>query len=315
MTKTRTVLSISLGSSKRDHETTLVVGDVTVVLRRMGTDGDVERALALYRQYDGAVDAFGVGGTDLFLEVGRRRYPLQDGLRIRRVVQRSKIADGNGIRSGLERRVVARLAARGVRLKGMPAFVTSGTDRWWLAEALVEAGCDAVFGDLMVVLGLPLPMRSLSALERVARVVAPVVLRLPTSMFYPTGTQQQKAPRPSRVLAPHLARARIIAGDFNQIARNLPADLHCKMILTNTTTADDVAELARRGLALLATCTPRLGGRTFGTNVVEAMLLALIDRPQEAISPADLEREMDRVGLEPAFEILDPEAMARSGWA
>jgi hypothetical protein len=50
-----------------------------------------------------------------------------------------------------------------------------------------------------------------------------------------------------------------------------------KWVITNTTTAEDVEFLRERCVELLITSTPRLEGRTFGTNVIEATLVALKD--------------------------------------
>lgn len=57
------VLSISLGSSTRDHTTEAKFLGQRFWLSRQGTDGDFKRYLQMYREYDGKVDAFGIGGA------------------------------------------------------------------------------------------------------------------------------------------------------------------------------------------------------------------------------------------------------------
>ncbi|MCX7682555.1 MAG: quinate 5-dehydrogenase, partial [Anaerolineae bacterium] len=57
-------VSISLGSSTRDKKVTLTLLGQEITLERIGTDGDVAQAIRLYRELDGKVDAFGVGGID-----------------------------------------------------------------------------------------------------------------------------------------------------------------------------------------------------------------------------------------------------------
>ena len=59
------IVSISLGSAKRDHQVVREFGGESFLIERIGTDGDKERAIALIRALDGKVDAFGLGGTDL----------------------------------------------------------------------------------------------------------------------------------------------------------------------------------------------------------------------------------------------------------
>ena len=51
--KTKRVISISLGSSERDAEGFLELGDTVIRLERRGTDGDMEKAAALLQAYDG----------------------------------------------------------------------------------------------------------------------------------------------------------------------------------------------------------------------------------------------------------------------
>jgi hypothetical protein len=57
--------------------------------------------------------------------------------------------------------------------------------------------------------------------------------------------------------------------------------------LTNTLTARDVEELRARGVARLVSTTPDFGGRSFGTNVIEAALLALLGKRWEDVTPDD----------------------------
>ncbi len=301
------ILSISLGASSRDHVTEVDFLGQRCRLTRLGTNGDLAKAIALYKEYDGKVDAFGVGGTMFFLEIAGRRYYWRDIQPIREAVRISKIGDGNGVKSILARKAVealeARLAAEGRTLRGMKALMTAAVDRYSMAEALDRAGCKMVIGDFMFALGLPIPMHTLRTLRFVAAVLLPVLSRLPFTWFYPVGEKQEKEPqtRWNR----YYQEAELVAGDFLQIRDYMPQDLRGKIVLTNTTTAQDVAELARRGLSLLVTTTPRLEGRSFGTNVIEAALLALIDKPQEEITKQDLAELIERIPIQPGIEKLN----------
>lgn len=301
------ILSISLGASSRDHVTEVDFLGQRCRLTRLGTNGDLAKAIALYKEYDGKVDAFGVGGTMFFLEIAGRRYYWRDIQPIREAVRISKIGDGNGVKSILARKAVealeARLAAEGRTLRGMKALMTAAVDRYSMAEALDRAGCKMVIGDFMFALGLPIPMHTLRTLRFVAAVLLPVLSRLPFTWFYPVGEKQEKEPqtRWNR----YYQEAELVAGDFLQIRDYMPQDLRGKIVLTNTTTAQDVAELARRGLSLLVTTTPRLEGRSFGTNVIEAALLALIDKPQEEITKQDMADLIDRIPIQPGIEKLN----------
>ena len=301
------VVSISLGSPARDHAVEIRLLGEQVRVERRGTNGDLARAIALYRELDGTVDAFGVGGIEFYLSVANRRYYWRDAKRIRAAVRRSKIGDGNGVRPILARRAVTalerHLREQGHTLRDMTVLKTTAVARYFLAQALTDAGCDVVLGDFMFTLGLPLPVKSLAAARALARVLLPAVTQLPYRWLYTLGEEQVRPP--TGKWASHYAGARIIAGDYLQIREHMPADLRGKIVITNTTTARDVEDLRQRGVWLLVTETPRLNGRTFGSNVVEGMLLALLDKPQEDVTPEDFEALIERIPLEPALEVLN----------
>lgn len=291
------VVSVSLGSPKRDHTAQIEFLGETVVLERVGTGGDIPRALRLIRELDGKVDAFGMGGIDLYIFVGGRRYTFRDGKRIKAAARRTPMVDGSGLKNTLERQVVRYLSNDlKIPLQGMKVFMVAAVDRFGMAEALVDAGCEMVFGDLMFGLGIPLPIRSLRGLARVARVLAPVVTQLPFNMLYPTGERQEVTiPKHTK----YFEWAEMVAGDFNYIKRHMPPDLTGKIILTNTVTPGDVAQLKQRGVSRLITTTPDLGGRSFGTNVIEAMLVAIAGKKPEDMRPEDYQDLLGKIGFRP----------------
>jgi hypothetical protein len=301
------ILSVSLGASSRDHTTEVEFLGQRCQLSRLGTDGDFPKALELYRQYDGKVDAFGVGGTMFFLEVAGRRYYWRDIQCIRDAVKVSKIGDGNGVKSILARKAVQalerHLSSEGRTLKGMKALMTAAVDRYSMADALDRAGCRMVIGDFMFALGLPIPLHSMRMMRFLAAILLPLITRMPFHWFYPLGEAQEKEPeaRWNR----YYEEAELIAGDFLQIRDYMPTDLSGKIVLTNTTTRQDVENLKKRGLHLLITSTPRMEGRSFGTNVIEATLLALIDKPQSEIGQQDLLDLIERIPIEPSIEKLN----------
>jgi hypothetical protein len=301
------VLSVSVGSSSRDHTTQRTFLGQDVELSRQGTDGDLDKAIEMYKRYDGEVDAFGVGGLEFYLGVGKRRYYFREVKRIRQVVRVSKIGDGNGVKGLLVRRAItaleAHLNAEGRTLRGMKAMKTNAVDRYVMAEALVRAGCQPTFCDFMFSLGMPIPMRKLSTVRVVAAFLLPFITQMPFKWFYPLGSAQDLPPQPR--WTEYYQQADILAGDFVSIRAHMPDDLQGKIVITNTTTAQNVEELRERGLSILVTTTPRLGGRSFGTNVMEATLLALMDKPQSKVDSSDFLDLIERIPLKPNIEVLN----------
>jgi hypothetical protein len=301
------VISISLGSPSRDHTTRREFLGQEFELSRQGTDGDFDRAVDLYREFDGKVDAFGVGGAEFFLEVGDRKYYFRDIKRIREAIKISKVGDGNGVKGILAQRALAvlekHLNKEDRTIVGMKALITTAVDRYQMAAAVTDAGCDAVYGDFMFTLNLPIAVRSLATVRLLAAILLPVFTQFPFMWFYPTGAQQDKEPEPK--WEKYYREAELIAGDFLQIRHHMPPDLRGKIIVTNTTTERNVEELRQRGLHILVTTTPRLEGRSFGTNVMEGTLLTLMDKPQSEVTPADFLDLIERIPLEPNLEVLN----------
>lgn len=267
------IVSVSLGSSLRDHRVETVIQGERVIIERIGTDGDRKKFIEIIQSLDGTVDAFGMGGMDRYIYVNQQRYTFREAEKMARYARRTPILDGSGVKNTWERLVVERLADHPeVRLRGRKVLLVSAADRFGMAETLVRMGCEVVFGDLMFALGMPLPIHSLTVLERLAKVMAPVLTKLPISFLYPTGKKQEES---KERFVRHYEQAEVIAGDFHFIRRYLPQKIPGKIILTNTVTEEDIQLLAQRGAHWLITTTPHLEGRSFGTNVMEALLVAL----------------------------------------
>jgi hypothetical protein len=85
----------------------------------------------------------------------------------------------------------------------------------------------------------------------------------------------------------------------------MPLDLSGKVIITNTTTASDVDLVRSRGLSYLVTSTPRLDGRSFGANVLEAALIAYAGKSR-VLSDTELFALAKELGLKPTVQELNP---------
>lgn len=296
------VVSVSLGSSRRNHVVeTEILGEMFRI-ERIGTNGDLEEAVKIIRSLDGKVDAFGMGGIDLYITAGQKRYAFKDALRLKGAAESTPIVDGSGLKDTLERRTVHYLVQQGLfDFAEKDVLLVCGVDRFGMAEALVEAGAKVTFGDLIFGLNIPLPLKSLQTLSLAGRTLGPIVSRLPFKYFYPTGEQQNVI---YERYGKYYEMNEVIAGDFHYIKKYMPAQLKGKTILTNTVTFADVELLAHRGAEYLITTTPEFEGRSFGTNVMEAVLVALAEKPVEAITAQDYHQLLDLVNFRPRVERL-----------
>lgn len=301
----KTIVSVSLGSSTRDHRVIVDwLGD-KFDISRIGFDGSIDRAIEKLVDIDGRVDAIGLGGIDVYLYAGSKRYALRDGLRMLESVKKTPVVDGSGLKNTLERETVRHLQEHGiVDFRGLPVLMVSALDRFGMAQALVAAGARVTFGDFIFALDLDKAVTTLDEFEREARKYLPDACKLPFQFFYPTGKKQERPPQPK--YPQYYEAAKVIAGDFHFIRQFMPDSLAGKIILTNTVTQANVAELRDRGVALLVTSTPNLGGRSFGTNVMEAALLAKLGKRWEDVAESDYLDLLHRLRFEPRIEALAP---------
>lgn len=297
-------VSISLGSSTRDKRVEVELLGEKVIIERIGTDGDEAKAMALYRELDGKVDAFGMGGIDLVMGTVEHSYPIRAAYRLIKDVHKTPVVDGRGVKHTVERRCMAYVEAQiGAELQPKRALLNVALDRYGMAESVLEAGYDTVFGDLQFALGIPIPLHSLRAVNRLASVLAPLVGRFaPISMIVPIGEKQHAS-------TPRFTRwyqwATVIAGDCHYTRRYMPPELPGKTILTNTTTEADVEIFRKAGVHYLITTTPRYEGRSFGTNMLEAALTAIAGKGRR-LTHAELLEMFETLALYPQIQELNP---------
>lgn len=269
-------VSVSIGSSKRDKAVEVELFDEKIKLERIGTDGDMEKAARLYRELDGKVDALGVGGAILGIMVDRRWYPFHSVLSLIKDVKKTPVVDGTGLKMTLEKRVAGVTDQILEDNHGEKrVLITAALDRWGTARSFFDAGYSCAMCDLMFALGLPLPIRSIATIKIVASILLPVLTRMPFRWLYPVGEQQEKrTPKWHN----YFRWATVISGDCHYVTRYMPDDMKDKIVVTNTTTISDRELFRRSGVRHLITTTPVMEERTFGTNMIEAALVAISGR-------------------------------------
>lgn len=292
-------VSVSIGSSKRDKAVELELLGETVRIERIGTDGDMEKAAQMFAELDGKVDAFGVGGADLGVLVDGKWYRLYGAEPLVRYVKKTPVVDGVGVKNTLERRV-AQFIEKNIEVSPKRVLFTAGVDRWGMTKSFLEAGYECVFGDLMFALDIPIPIKSEGALKTAASLMMPIVGRLPFKMLYPTGDDQEKnTPKHGK----YYEWASVIAGDCHFIKRYMPARMDGKVICTNTTTPADVEAFRKAGVSTLVTTTPVMDGRSFGTNMIEAALVAVSGKGRP-LTHDELNELIDKLGFAPQIQKL-----------
>jgi hypothetical protein len=76
------------------------------------------------------------------------------------------------------------------------------------------------------------------------------------------------------------------------------------VVATNTTTTEDVAIFRQIGIKYLVTSTPVLDGRSFGTNMMEAALIAISGKGRK-LTGEELNLLLDQLRFEPQIQELN----------
>ncbi|NTW02600.1 MAG: serine carboxypeptidase, partial [Oscillochloris sp.] len=287
------VVSISLGSSVRDYRFTTTILGQHIQIERVGTNGDISRASELIREYDGKVDAIGLGGLTPVFRVGAARYPHQEAIHIASQAQRTPVVDGGVLKNTLERWAVAQTARKVPELfRYKRVLFTSGIERYQMAAALAQYNVKMRFADPIIHSGLRFlpPPRSLRQLEFYAATTLPITALLPYRLLHPVALGQEgHDPRAEK----HFQWAHVIAGDFAFIRRFAPEDLKGKTIVTDDPSPEEIEDLRQRGVTTLVTMHPPLlsldgspSPRPFvSTDILEAVITAIQEterQPNEA---------------------------------
>lgn len=293
----RHVVSVSLGSSKRNKSYELEILGEPFKIERLGTDGDLTAFAQMFTDLNGKVDCLGVGGADIYVVVGRRRYAFRQIQKLISGAGVTPVVDGSGLKHTLERETIRSLQADGiVDFAKEKVLLVSAVDRFGMAQALIEAGATTTYGDLLFGLGLPIPIRSYRTVELFGRLVLPIITKLPFKWFYPTGEKQDtRTPKFPKVFG----EATLICGDWHYIKRYAPDRLEGKTILTQTLRQADFDWLRTTGAKRAITTTPIMGGETFATNVMEGVIVALNQKPPSELKESDYLDTLKRLEWKP----------------
>ncbi|MCE7737662.1 MAG: quinate 5-dehydrogenase [Candidatus Heimdallarchaeota archaeon] len=298
----KSAVSISLGSAIRDHQGIINLGGTEVSVQRIGVDGDSKLMNQRYKELDGKVDAFGAGGFIFGFKMDDRYYTLRSVKKLTKGVILTPVVDGSGVKTTVERTALQSIWSEIEHLfdnKPKTALVTSAIDRWGMTKSITDAGFETVFGDLYFALGIRKEIKTQKGAKRLARLMMPIVKFMPISMLYPVGdTQKERKPKYTHLFE----NATVIGGDFIYTKKYSPDDMKEKIILTNTTTKDDRDDLFSRGVEAIITTTPEIGGRSFGTNVLEAAIVAEAGL-NRGLTEEEMLQKVDQFNLKPTLHL------------
>ena len=300
----KTVVSISLGTSKRDKKDIVEMLGETFQLERRGTDGDMKKFGELFKELDGKVDALGVGGADIYLVLENKKYAFSEILKLITPVTKTPVVDGGGLKHTLERQTIEALNdSKEIDFANSKVLLVSAVDRFGMAQALDKTGAKVVYGDLLFGIGVPIALKSYKSVKSFGSIILPIITKLPFKWFYPTGEKQEKR---TPKFPKYFEEADIICGDWHYIHKFMPDKLPGKIIITQTLRKADLEFLKGAGIKAAITTTPMVNGETFATNVMEGVIVAHLGKKPKDISPQEYLDVLSQLGWKPNRIDLNP---------
>jgi hypothetical protein len=169
------IISISLGSSKRDKIVNARFLGEEFVLERKGCNSDLKRMVEEIKKADGNADMITIGGIHINYITLKSKVPFRDAKKLVKAAVKTPVVDGENFREWIEPYFVKLLIDRGVIHKNQTVLFPMSANRLAMAKQFVDAGFEKIiYGDLVYDLGVNIPLYSLNAVNRIAAIGAPI---------------------------------------------------------------------------------------------------------------------------------------------
>lgn len=190
------IVSLSLGSSKRNKFTNFKFQDFDIYLARVGIDGDYYTLKKLIKNLqDSDIDSIGLGGTDLFLFIEDKKYIIKDSYKLAKLSIKKSIFDGSIIKNIIEKKIIQNLIDQKVINNNQVVLQVSSLDRFSAVKTFIENNFKVLIGDLVFALKTDKIIYNLTELKKIANLLLQDVLNLPFYLLYPIGKKQEEEKR------------------------------------------------------------------------------------------------------------------------
>nr|WHW29590.1 hypothetical protein [uncultured bacterium] len=290
------VVTVSLGASSQDFSFETDFLGQRFQVKRMGADNDTGKAWELMRRQQASVDAIGLGEIGDHWHVGQSTVVNKETKRLLNVVTRVPATTGATLRRLLQVRAVRYVQNHlGHYFNNNLVLFLSGMRNYDMAMALSDYTPNISFADAMAQTGAPALLGSLTQLE-----------------LYAKGSKLALSGRPGELLesmlpgfkgkriASAVGKAQVIVGTFAELKEVGNAEnLAGKTVITSAVDEDREAFFKRCKVNLVIDVSPQLFERVVGVNVIEAMILAAVGKPGEAMSDDDYQEILDELDITP----------------
>lgn len=310
------VISISLGSSANDYEFQTQFLGQKFKIKRIGTNGDYDKAVDLLVQLDGEADAFGLGSVKLptpnknltlinmassFLD-----FVKDDSAKIAKLRSRLKtpVTTGDHLIG-----VAHEWAIRSLQFEHKGYFSNarvlflSGMSNYRMAKVMSEFTENLSFADPVIENGISKLLNSFRDLDLYAKGLHDVLKWVPSKRLTSSALPIKKWNK--YILRKAMQKAHIIVVPYLNFYDYLEdctlEELGGKTIITSTAYDDRVEFLKNQGVDVIIDTTPKMVKRVVGVNVLEALVIAALGKKQHQITDEEMLELMSstKTGLRP----------------
>jgi predicted amino acid dehydrogenase len=300
----KTVVSISLGSSRHDFDfTTRFLGE-RLRVRRLGTNGSLARALKLVKQWDGEAAAIGVGLVKDSDGIGSRADG--QGERLAAAADHTPVTTGARLADLLQEWAVRHAQGElGHYFDNARVLFFSGLANRKLVQTMSEFTENLRFADPLLQVGVPKLLGSVDALQLYASGAHFVAEWVPPR-FTPAPLLAQWS---QHVLRHAMRKATVVVAPVHELDAFGPEELAGKTLVTSTVSEERLAKLRRQGVQMVVDGAPLLGRHVLAPNLMHAMIIAAAGKRPDEILEDDLLELLG--GLQYAPRILYPNGFRR----
>ncbi len=301
------VVTVSLGSSKYDFSFETDFLGERFQIKRLGADDDTGKAWELMRRQQTMADAIGLGEIGDHWHVGQNTVINKETRRLLNVVTRVPATTGATLRRLLQVRALRYVQNHlGNYFNNNIVLFLSGMRNWDMAQAMSDYTPNLQFADALAQTGAPTLLTSLQQLEYYAKGSEIALTGKPGEML-----ESMLAGFKSSRIGAAVAKSHVIVGTFHELKEvGTPANLDGKTVITSAVDDDRLAFFKQCKVNLVIDVSPQLFPRVVGTNVIEAMILAALDKPKEEISDDDFSEILDELDIKP--RLLHPTGKFRN---
>ena len=308
------VISVSLGSSAYNFEFQTEFMGQDFVVKRIGADGDIQKAESLLRYWDERADVIGIGSVKIPYAIGPRRLADDTYKRIRKISREMKTPVTFGANL---RRVSFEWSIRHLQYELSEFFtnarilVLSGMVDYNLANILTEFTDNISFADPILDHGIPKFLNSIKELELYANGVHEV-------LNYAPGKRMLTSMLPVKqwnrfIMQKAMQKSSIILVPYHEFYPCLDSagleELGGKVVISSTLYDERIEFLKNRGVDMIIDNTPKILDRVVGVNTLEALIIAALDKPKAEITDDELMQIISDQYLEP--RIIYPQGEKR----